>query len=753
MIYSSRQTALPTVMACIGILFVVSGCQQPKSPSFETEQIFTLPLIGDTRYELLGSRRALIDSTSASFSDLFNTDPATGMVSLSFDSAFPFGNFERVLPVVDTSPLDTESALSILFPDISGENEADFTTITGFPADAFPAGTTLPAGSSGPVILTVEPDNFLLAEGAEGAITLKLSNDLGFSLSNVRIFVSSQSGGIGNELNTGFLQSGENRLIPYPLNGSTNITGPLQLLLNFSWPQQVMSSSAASLNIQLQAGSLAVTNRAVGAFEPLSLQHSYTIEVETDQFSFIEPDDFVFVDKATFFFTDVVNELDLDFDSLIFSFPTIFRTDSNGKFTPADTLFFSKSGDDRIRRSSHPSNIPGVSFSFIAENLHVLSDDGSLPFTIFGITEDTRASGAEAVRDVKAAETLNLRLESLRIVASAAKGFIAPRFVTVGDSDGDVLDLRNSEHRNRSALDDFLFITRRVKNVDLVNTSMQLIYETDLGIETRPYIAMLARTEDGEEKLLSALPGSPFSVASGDSISGLQLDGSELNTDNIITFVTDRSDGLKQTTGQVVLNSSNTNLDNFLTILPSEILFITRALANPLETGGFVEQPVTFDALARITVPFSFATRNGPATFTDTLSVSLASLPDPRDDVYISEASISVRYQNRLPLDLDVRLNFLDSVSDEVTIVPLPEEDGIRVLSAPVDESGFSTGVRSEMVTLVLDESQLGQLNQSRTLILNGEFLTRDFQPVSLRGNDYLDLDVRATFTLRTRVE
>ena len=267
------------------------------------------------------------------------------------------------------------------------------------------------------------------------------------------------------------------------------------------------------------------------------------------------------------------------------------------------------------------------------------------------------------------------------------------------------------------------------------------------------YSLVMGRNDDGEEFFLSGIPGSPYYVSPQDTVDGFLYNGTQVPQETLLRFPTAPDDGTVKKQDLHKFTGDNSNVNEFLSKYPTEVFVVSKVVSNPLEEPGFVELPVDFDVLWRVNIPFSMVTEDQPATFDDLIEISLSRLPDRRDDAYISEAVFTLVYQNRLPLDVDIRLTFLDAIEDSITVLPFEPSERIRMLSAPVGPAGFSSEVRTETVQFTLNEQQLEELNRSEFIALDGELITTDFRPVNLRGSDFLNIDLRSNFTIRLKVD
>jgi len=581
-----------TAVVFFSVVSILFACERPSSPSFETEQRYTIPLINNTEYRLLGGSGSIIDTTRTSFRDRFDTNNETGIVFLGFEADMPFGSFNDVL--------------------------SDF---------------------------QLEPSG----------------------------------------------------------------------------------------------GSFTPENMAQTTSEGIVIYGSFSSRINRQNFEYSSPEDFVEVEKATLVFDNITNETGISIDRLQLSFPTIFGLDAAGNLVPSDTLVIERSGAD----------LAAGTFTESFANVRILAENNEIPVNV--LVELSEGSSPPT----GGAFSLMMTSEAFKPVA--ARGIIKPTIRALSNdgssSEDEPLDVTDPKRHFESLFSDLDLLSVRFRGITFTDASLELEYTTSLGIGTMVYSLVMGRNDDGEEFFLSGIPGSPYYVSPQDTVDGFLYNGTQVPQETLLRFPTEPDDGtdIKQDIHR--FTGDNSNVNEFLSQYPTEIFVVSKVVSNPLEEPGFVELPVDFDVLWRVNIPFSMVTEDQPATFDDLIEISLSRLPDRRDDAYISEAVFTLVYQNRLPLDVDIRLTFLDAIEDSITVLPFEPSERIRMLSAPVGPAGFSSEVRTETVQFTLNEQQLEELNRSEFIALDGELITTDFRPVNLRGSDFLNIDLRSNFTIRLKVD
>ncbi|PAU93941.1 hypothetical protein CK503_09735 [Aliifodinibius salipaludis] len=87
------------------LAFSIWSCEQPKSPDFQVNNQFEVPLTMEKTYPFLGADEALIDTTSEDFENIFDTDE-DGLVSVVKEQSFNFGDLNNAIPVVNVPSIE-----------------------------------------------------------------------------------------------------------------------------------------------------------------------------------------------------------------------------------------------------------------------------------------------------------------------------------------------------------------------------------------------------------------------------------------------------------------------------------------------------------------------------------------------------------------------------------------------------------------------------------------------------------------------
>lgn len=91
--------SLPIILISLLTIFSWS-CERPKSPDFQVNNQFEVPLTVEKTYQFLGANNALIDTTKEDFENIFDTNKE-GLVRVVKEQDFNFGDLNGVIPEVD----------------------------------------------------------------------------------------------------------------------------------------------------------------------------------------------------------------------------------------------------------------------------------------------------------------------------------------------------------------------------------------------------------------------------------------------------------------------------------------------------------------------------------------------------------------------------------------------------------------------------------------------------------------------------
>lgn len=738
----------------LGILFSVFlySCEIPSKHSFQLESSFSIPLISEVNYVFLGDTGAIIDTTKSDFQDLFIVDP-NGLVRLGVDIDFDIGSFDNALPDPSVNPFNIDASIDELVPDIEGSGQTDFESITGLDPSLIPAGSFLPGASASAIPIPLDMDDFVSAVTSGGTMKLTFKNNLGFDIQVLELFFESNGNQVGSMLTiTDFLHGGI-------VSGNVEFTDgeilavPLNVIVNVIWPNQLTKEEPGELVV------LSIENDGLGfrsaraVFPPQEISERFESIIDETEFSFSAPGDFVKINEAVITFTDLKNTIDIDVDELIISFPSILIESSQGIYLPSDSLVVTLAGQNGIKRASHPSNVNGITFDIPLNNIKITAPDNKIVVHVQGRTEDTSASTpGDRSRIISEGDGITGEVSFNIIDTGSARGLVQPRVINLNDSDDYLLDIMDPNVRIESDIEDIRSISERIQNLELTNPELSLHLTSNIGLETRIYGAIMGVNVNGDAVMLSGKPGTSFFVSPSDTISGLLKNGLPIPNSQLVAINLEEA-SLNGSTQTITFSSETTNIREFISNLPVEIFFIGKGLLNPNVKTGTVSTPIEIESSFSMDVPITLSTGDGnPATFSDTLSVSLSDLPSNDDDITISELVLRIAYGNKIPLKFNIDLVFMDENDAFLTRVPGNNAPDIALFAAPVDQNGFSNGTEENVLFISLNEDQLNILNRTEKLLISGLLQTSSNQTVSVRSSDSLRLSVQANVKTKVKV-
>jgi len=487
------------------------------------------------------------------------------------------------------------------------------------------------------------------------------------------------------------------------------------------------------------------------------------VDFEDEDFRLTSDNHYVEIAAGVLKIQNVTNDIDLDIDTLVVSFPGIRTdTDGTGRYLPSDSLWIEFSGSNRIRRGSDPR--PQPEFTMSLENVRIYAPDNRLSYNIRAVTEDTRnAAGGDSVRTVLSSDRFTASLDIENVTLRTAFGRVQRRVELLVDDDGDngIIDLFNDREAEITEIEDLEELSERLSGLRLVNPSFDLIYDTNLGVQGTVIGAILGISSSGEKVFLSGKPGTDREVGPDDDYQNLYMRGAQIPRSDLVAFQITPSERI----GEVIRNqvirfdSETTNVEDFLSNLPVEVRFIGKIVVNPDEQDGFIVNPVVFDSRMGIDIPLNLSTAEGdPASFEDMISADLSDLPKPEDDTRVSEATLYVSYENGLPFAAGMTLEFLDENENLIFTAIGQPVDPVRftIDAANVHSTTrFVDRPKNGTSEIKLSKEQLDYLYRTRKIRLIGELATsRDdiSGEVKVRPDDFIGLSVNASFKTSIKV-
>lgn len=509
---------------------------------------------------------------------------------------------------------------------------------------------------------------------------------------------------------------------------------------------------SASDKVATNAFGAITVSSADAVIESQSISTNEVIDLDTDAFTFETENDYVDLKSGYIQLNNLINNIDLDVDTLQISFPTIYKLD-NGHYNPEDTLTVLFAGDDRILRSS-ADEVRDLEIPLAGHRL--TAPDNELKYHIYGVTENTRDHPQDdTLRTINADDDIEAELQVENLEIQEVSGIIEPRTLLLNDdADGDGnLDIFNDVEAEITEFDDFDFGEElNLDELEVLNSELNLTYSTNLEAESYIYAVIAGTDENGETVYLSGEPGTDFEVAEDDTVSGFYANGSPVTHDQLIRFPVEGPADEDQPKA-ISFSKSNSNIDEFISHLPEEIRFIGKSLVNPNRKTSKIIDPISFDTELGIDLPLNFATPENPASFSSRTAADLSELSSFEE---LRNANVQIQYNNTLPLQARLKLEFFDADDQLITTLPIDDEqmDRMKLRAAPIDpDTRFATEASADIFEVSLNAEQINNLHRTDSLNYAIEITTTDREEIKLRKDDGIELRVGATFRFNTKID
>ncbi len=732
--------------------FMITSCDMsvPDKPDFTTSHALEVPFLNNKEFVFMGdSTGALIDTTSEDLDSLF-TIGSDGSITISTEEEFDFGDLNDAVPEVDAPSTSFNSAVGEIeigsFSSGNGDLGAtDFAEISNGAEP--PAGVNVPAGdnSANPVEIEIgnNTDFFTSATIRDGALDLTVTNELGFDISTLEISLLSNGSAVGTTATFNNLVDDATETASVAFSEGDELAN-IAVEVVITWDAFNYPADAGELIINAAEGNNLFASSVTANLEPQDFSTSNTTTFSDTEFQFTDVSHYVELASGSISVTDLVNNMGIGIETLQISFPGI----RNGAFNPADSLVIDFPTVDRN------SNANDLTVDLSGYRLYALNNE--VTYNIVAATENTQSGPNAGAVTITENDDITASVNISNLEVASAFGIVLSQTVLLGDNDisndngSEVLDVFNDNEADTTAIDGLDEFSEDLDGLSFTNPRIDINYNTNIGITTTVYAAMVGIDGSGEAIYLSGKSGSPNEVVSGDPITGLVANGQQLLPSQLVKFEIDSNSDCETTTCQISFNTTTTNVDDFLNNLPSEIRFVGRAVVNEDENEGTISTPLTFDPNLSVDLPLAISTESGnPISFSDTTDVEF----DLSEDQVFTEGRFFMTYTNNLPLGLDVNLVFRDSVSNQ-TIFTLPNPgESIDLVASPVDaNTRFSTGGTENTLVFSLNEAQLADLDMVNTLIYDVSMQTSNNSNVKLRASDTFVISLAAKIRLESKV-
>jgi len=743
----------------IFLLTVVSltACEVPDSPDFNTSQRVEAPILFDREFIFLGEgETAIIDTTKDSFDSLFTVE-GNGFVRLARQEDFEFGDLNDAIPTVDVTPTNFSTEVGeIEIGDFSSSQgnvgQAGFQALTGLDPSAIQPGDPVPPQTfTLEVTIDLDTDFFQSATFKGGSLDIQLENQLGFNLDNISItLISSPAGGPEVDVvsgNTGAIDHNNTSVITLSLNNGDELANP-QARVSISWTSstnsadpgfQTFQESPDALIVNSVDGNNLVASQITGVLPIQDFSTTGNASFSDDEFRFESTDHFVELETGVLSITNIINQIDIGIESLDITFP--------GILSPADvplTISLQVGAN---------STAPDINTDLAG--FRVFAPGNQVAYQIQALTED-RQTGSGTLSTINENDRVNADIQIQNLELSRVRGVVVTRVIDVNNDDPSngegIFDLFNNNEAEITIIDAFEELSNQLEGVEFTEPSISLAYTTNINIPTQVIGAFVGVDGNGNQTFLTANPGSSLEVLTPQP--GLLSNGSQIPAGQLLNIsLTPNPDPVTGlTNGLIEFNVDETNINELVNELPSEIRFISKAIVNPDEVTGEVGVPVQFSPSFTVDLPIAFSTPNG-AFFSDSADVDLGDFPGQDDEENLTEGLLTISYENELPLGVDLTLVFKDGDGNQLFTAPnLNVSEPLILEAAPVDAGGFSSGPASDALVFALDESQLDILNQTRELDIQATLNTTANDVVRIRAQDKIKVSVSVSLTVETEV-
>jgi hypothetical protein len=721
-----------------------SQCETPSEPKFKTQQVLEVPILKSANFTFLGGKGALIDTTKGDIGDLLTID-ANGLVILSKETEFEFGDLNDAIPEVSVDPTDVNAQVgdlnlgSFASNNADGLGRANFQQLTTLNPALFSAGTPLPGGSSPfPVNIDVSTDYFVSATIRNGALSITLRNTLGFNLSSLTMQLRSGNTVVGT-FNFANLNHNSQLTETLPLAQGT-LLADINMNVSIAWAAQQMQATPQDLIVQDVAGVGLTASQVVAVLPGQSFDTRGSFSVDPDQFIFGNMNDFIEMSGGALTIASLDNNMDITIADFILSFPTIRRP----PYTPADSLVIRFTGPTRINARSSITN-----FVIPMANVRLYAPNNEVRYNLAAVTLNNQLGIGSTPSTVNSSDNVSARIRIENLAIRQAFGTIKRREVDLNDDDpsnGANIDLFNDNEANLIEIDGISDLSDKVGGLEFTDARFLISYNTNIGIGAKVVGAFVGVDSKGERVYLTGKTGSPYAVASN-PFTNLTTNSIPLAASQMIQFELATSPDGSLVPGVIEFNKNNSTIIEFLNTLPTEIRFVGKAVINENETRGQIQSPVRFEPVILVDIPLAIKTVTA-ASYDDTLKADMGNLPGPDDDTRLNSGALEITYANRLPLQIGMELIFLDANFQPVTRTPLTGAQAHTIQAAPVGSNGFVSGPRNGTLTITLNQSQLDVINRARHVALSASLLTTNSGEVRLRNTDGFSFGIKARFTL-----
>lgn len=319
-----------------------------------------------------------------------------------------------------------------------------------------------------------------------------------------------------------------------------------------------------------------------------------------------------------------------------------------------------------LNGSSIQVDLSGASFNFASDPL--------VPYNKIPYSYNIQVNASSGFVDYKATDAIRVDMTLTNLEFKTVTGDFGKQQITINpgnfDLDADMLDKIEG-------------------NFKLSNPKMELIFHNSIGMPAAVSINLAGKSKTGQQISLTRTPSTydipvPASLSSGIATGSMVFDK---QNSNIVSFVALPPTGQIAYSGKAEFNKTNT-------VTPQ----------NP----NFIDLDATFSIDAQLDLPIELQVSN--LTFKDTTSVS------GEDFDKLENAQLMINAENGIPLDVDVQLFFIDTISKS----QFGFTKKLKVLTAAqIAANGAVTPTKTTQ-TLSLDTSEMNSLKKANGIVFSG---------------------------------
>ncbi len=479
-----------------------------------------------------------------------------------------------------------------------------------------------------------------------------------------------------------------------------------------------------------------------------SFTSSGSIDIDASDIQFQTTSDFVEFAEGTLQLRQLLNGLDLSFDEVVLSFPEV-RTAPYGS---GDSLVVRFRGTtdkaEQLQFAAIERNEPARDISVDLAGTRAYAVGNVMRYHV---TATGETSTQERVIDYS--DEVSTNVQAVGLTVAAVAGYVDPFSASLNtdvNDDGRIDPLLDGEaivndFGGFGPLDD-------VTGLQLTGTELAINITTSLAADLSIYGVLVGEDESGNLSFLQGRSGS--AVAAGDSmLSAFEIGGSAPRPDQMFKIDVSASGSATQpTTHSVILDDGNSNINEFLSAMPSRLRFSGKAVVRTRSGRIELQQPVAMDVALGATVPLNIS---DSFALQKTLGADLSSLgdvSDPEATFTAERATVVLSYSNGIPLGVDARLEFLDEFGTVTAVLPDEGAGQLRLEGAATSEDGFASAPALGEASIEVDDGVLRNLARSRDVRLSITFDTSSNSISRIRASDRLDLTLRGDFEVNVSV-